>query len=217
MKPSILTKKQTRVYGPKTFVKDGTKFRIVATVRYDDQCGNGHNTFSITGEIRDARGDGNSSLSGCIHDEIAKHFPELRPLIKWHLVSSDGPMHYVANTVYHASNRDHWRLLEGETRQIRNGKTGKLCWRLSDVSAPETVEADECPPPPPPVVYIPWVMVGKGKKRDLEHARSSAVWPEATDEQLCLPEAELTALLLARLPKLMEDFQVAVESLGFTY
>lgn len=39
---------------------------------------------------------------GCIHDEVAKHFPELAHLIKWHLSSTDGPMHYVANTVYWA-------------------------------------------------------------------------------------------------------------------
>lgn len=43
---------------------------------------------------------------GCIHGEIAKHFPALAPFVKWHLCSSDGPLHYVANTVYLAGNRE---------------------------------------------------------------------------------------------------------------
>ncbi len=51
---------------------------------------------------------------GCIHGEIAKHFPELAPFIKWHLCSSDGPLHYVANTVYLAGDRDCWGLRRGE-------------------------------------------------------------------------------------------------------
>jgi len=37
-----------------------------------------------------------------LHDEIGKHFPELAPFLKWHLMSSDAPMHYVANARYWA-------------------------------------------------------------------------------------------------------------------
>lgn len=37
-----------------------------------------------------------------IHDDIAKHFPELAPLLRWHLCSTDSPMHYVANALYWA-------------------------------------------------------------------------------------------------------------------
>ena len=81
---------------------------LIATVRYDDQCRNGHNTFAITGELYDRAqripGEAKTKHSsgktlwlgscGCLHDDIAKHIPELAPYIKWHLVSSDGPMHY---------------------------------------------------------------------------------------------------------------------------
>jgi hypothetical protein len=81
----------------------GKDMYISATVRFDDNCKNGHETFSITGEIK-KRGHREPEICGCIHEELAKYFPELAPLIKWHLTSSDGPMHYVANTVYHASN-----------------------------------------------------------------------------------------------------------------
>jgi hypothetical protein len=108
---SVLVKKQVKKFGPKSFTENGERRSITATVRYDDECGNGHNSFAITGEIHGPRG---FESVGCIHEEIAKHFPDLAPLIKWHLCSSDGPLHYVANVVYHASNRDHWGLLKGE-------------------------------------------------------------------------------------------------------
>lgn len=209
--PSVLTKSQKRKYGPRLIKEGGKEFTISATVRFDDECGNGHNTFSITGEIP-AQG-----MFGCLHDEIAKHFPELAPLIKWHLVSTDGPMHYVANVTYHASDCDHNGLRKGETRQIRNGRTGKLCWKLKDVPLPEYVDSDEKPLAKFMVEYEPWNRIGEGKARDFDAARRIAVWPDATDEQLSLPKPELTALLLARLPALMVEFKAAVESLGFTY
>ena len=38
---------------------------------------------------------------GCVHDAIAETFPELAPFLKYHLSSPSGPMHYVANGLYH--------------------------------------------------------------------------------------------------------------------
>ena len=80
-------------------------FRITAEVRHDDRCKNGHNTFSITANIdrKNAVGRWVKDSGGCLHDTIAARFPELAPLIKWHLVSTDGPLHYIANTTYHAA------------------------------------------------------------------------------------------------------------------
>ena len=75
-----------------------TSEHVTVEMRFDDSCKNGHQTFSITGETRDS--------FGCIHDTIVEVFPELAPLIKWHGCSTDGPMHYVANTVYLAGDRD---------------------------------------------------------------------------------------------------------------
>jgi len=66
-------------------------------LRFDDECGNGHNTFSITV-------DGGESFGGCMHDSICEVWPEYARLTKWHLVSTDGPLHYVSNTRYHARN-----------------------------------------------------------------------------------------------------------------
>ena len=53
------------------------------------------------------------------------------------------------------------------------------------------------------------------KEANLDHARSSAVWPDATDEDLLTPGLETR--LQARLPRLMKEFKAAVESLGFVY
>lgn len=93
------------------FDEHGEGARIHCEIRFDDECKNGHETFSIVGEIRVKSRD---YMSGCIHGEIAKYFPELEPLVKWHLTSSDGPMHYVANAVYHASDLDLNGFRKGE-------------------------------------------------------------------------------------------------------
>lgn len=47
---SVLTKKQVKTF-KKAYVEDGREYVLIAKVRYDDECGNGHNAFSITGEI----------------------------------------------------------------------------------------------------------------------------------------------------------------------
>jgi hypothetical protein len=93
--------KQVKVYGPKEFTEGGRKYRITARVRHDDECKNGHNSFAITGDIDCWNGYlWEEDSGGCIHDEIRTHFPELAPFIKWHLTSTDEPMHYVANALY---------------------------------------------------------------------------------------------------------------------
>lgn len=84
---------------------------IRADVRY--VCGgNPAPYFSITGALYDRssrRGEETVRFKGethwmhscgCIHEDIAKAFPELRPFIKWHLTGRDAPMHYVANGIH---------------------------------------------------------------------------------------------------------------------
>jgi hypothetical protein len=83
----------------KRFVEGGESKRIVATACYDDECHNGHNSFAITAEIVGPNG---WESCGCLHEDIAKHFPELEKYICWHLVSDDSPMHYLANAKYWA-------------------------------------------------------------------------------------------------------------------
>ncbi len=218
--PSILNFHQRKRYGPRSCSSYEKGATITAEVRHDDSCKNGHNTFAITGTILDR--EGQDVAGGCLHEEIAKYFPELAPLIKWHLTSTDGPMHYAESVVYLAGERDHWGLLKGEFRQhtsrgkIQNGGVeGVPCWELDRPEAREVYANEK-----PAHVTLEWRahgITGEGKTRELDAARSCAVWPDATDKQLSAPAHELRAALAARLPALMQEFKVAVESLGFTY
>jgi hypothetical protein len=217
---------------------------IRAEVRFDDNCRNGHNSFAITADIRDSRyrGSRGEIAGGCCHDEIAVAFPELAPLIRWHLTSSDGPMHYIANTVYHAGDRDHNGLRKGEKRQIRNGKTGELAWQLQAVNADglgvsdsdtarEYIGAETLPlyllktscdgaSPPfatPQLRWVPWCRVGEGKARDLDAARRAAVWPDASDAELSVEPEQLKAALAKRHPHLVANFKADMLGAGLIW
>lgn len=113
---SKLTKRQKMQLPAKVYKEGGETYRITPTIRFDDECGNGHNSFSITASIDRQAGNGRwiDGSGGRLHDEIAKHYPEYAKYIKWHLCSADGPMHYVANTVYHAGNLDYNGREKGE-------------------------------------------------------------------------------------------------------
>jgi hypothetical protein len=98
----------------------GVRATMHVRLRFDDDCRNGHNTFAMTADVyrRDKRGaDGGFLSGGCMHEEIAQHFPGLARLAKWHLCSTDGPMHYEANTVHFAGKRDCWGKLKGEPKR----------------------------------------------------------------------------------------------------
>ena len=206
---SKLVKEQKKV-----FVKEINGKVRKATVRYDDQCGNGHNYFSVTyAEV---------GLGGCCLKEVEKYFPELAKYIKWHLCSSDGPFHYVANTLHFASTKDCHGLEKGEKRQLKNGKTGLPAWHLvaldkngNEVSLHElthkTINSETQPEETYTLSYQPWCRIGEGKEFELESARRSAIWPEAQPEDITKEK------LLARLPALLEEFKRDVEELGFVY
>ena len=117
---SILTKNQKKQI-VKHFREDDKNYTLFIELRFDDNCNNGHNSFAITGSLYQKT---NSDIlkiyerdlisSGAIHGDIAKHAPELADLIKWHLVSTDGPWAYLSNTLYHAGDLDHWGKKKGE-------------------------------------------------------------------------------------------------------
>jgi hypothetical protein len=193
---------------------------MYVTIRFDDQCQNRHQSFAITADVytTESRRRRDIAAGGCMHEEIAAAFPELAPLIKWHLMGTDGPMHYVANTCYHAGNRDCNGLRKDESRQIRNGKTGQLAWILETTAKlPQYVDSGTCPTETATQRYVPWCRIGEGKERNFAAARSCAVWPEATDDQLSLERPELAALLLARLPRLIADFRADMTAAGFMW
>ena len=237
---SVLTKHQKKTRRKDYTGTDGRPETIIVEIRYDDECGNGHNSFAITsstytqnrypGETTIKHESGKTlwmSSGGCQHDAIAKHFPDLAKYIKWHLCGSDGPMHYVANTVYHASDADCCGQRKGELRQIRNGKSGLPVWRLvvrdadgNEVASPDSssrwVESESKPQNPGYTVqWEPLNREGEGKARELNAARSCAVWMDATDEELTAPGLE--DRLKARLPGLLAEFRHDMEELGFTF
>lgn len=211
---------QTWVSETRKWEEGRDRLAMRVTIRHDDSCKNGRPSFGIT---VDGYTNGRADWGGASHDEIRKHFPELAPLLKWHLCSTDGPMHYIANTCYHAGDLDHNGLRAGEARQIVNGKSGLPCWRLvavgSDgeetrISALTNGSAEGHQPPALQhrLEWRPWNRIGEGKARDLDAARRSAVWPDAPDDVLMLDKHELAARLKARLPALLADFRRDVEA-----
>lgn len=263
---SKLVKNQKKIF---TKVLGDEKIKV--ELRYDDECGNGHNSFSATCSGWEKRGGRwEETFGGCAHEEIVRFFPDLAKYMKWHLTSSDGPMHYPGNVTYHAGDRDCWGTRKGEVRSydthIKFGDfpitfeldTSFMKWLQGlenfdlEIMAVEhkNREGDnykfsphytflpygdgdwfKCPFDtemeannfllalqnyPVKFVKVPasW---GEGQERNFEAARSCAVWPEATDEQLSLDKPELEKLLMARLPALMQEFKHDMEELGFEY
>jgi hypothetical protein len=190
------------------YTKEGRKYRITARLRFDDELKNGHESFAITANIRESDGTyWREHSGGCCHDEIARQFPEWAPLIKWHLCSTDGPMHYVANTLYHADEHgpDHaWVYFTGPSDPL--GIEGKK-ERLLGYEKADKALAAECLPG----YRVEWDKK-TAKVANFDHARSTAVWPEATVEQL-----RSKAALEARLPALLDAFKAAMLSAGFLY
>lgn len=269
MSNSILVKRQVKQLVKEDVTVNGQKYKkVVCDIRYDDQCGNGHNTFAITGEFYDNQRQINNddpSMCGCCHDELAQVFPEIEHLIKWHLVSSDGPMYYIANTLYHARDCDTANCKVGDPTKFEklvllgnseyphkfgSGFTSfleesqKLGWILKPLAVAHKKEPNgynfndkysiegfdcewyQCPFDDLNTVIgfcdtaikqgfaivskpVAWA---KAVTPNLEAARSSAVWQDATLEQL-----QDKDLLQARLNGLLIEFKSDIESLGLIY
>lgn len=81
---------------------------IHVSIRLNDECKNGHQDFSITGDIYKAgrpKIDKYYIAGGCIHEEIKKFFPEFNQFINLHLCDYEGiPMYAVENGFYHLLN-----------------------------------------------------------------------------------------------------------------
>lgn len=85
----------------------GEKADVIAKIRLNDECKNGHQDFSITVDIYKAgRRSERAYLSGgCCHDDILKSFPEFKTFVNLHLSDANGvPMYAVENGFYHLRN-----------------------------------------------------------------------------------------------------------------
>jgi hypothetical protein len=203
-------------------------------LQWDDRCKNGFNTFSVRTATYERRGDSEPLQFYCneqgqqvplglvnrgsnLLDDtaIAAHFPGVAALVAYRLMAPHGPLHYFVNTTYMAGDRDCWGYRKDEQRRARD--SGLPLWRLSVEQARalghtcSLVAAAE----KPCAGAMPWLM--DGKEHELASARRSAVWPEATDEDLCLPKEVLEQLLHARLPGVVQDFRRHLESAGLAY
>jgi hypothetical protein len=99
-----MTTNDLRHTATKPIMVNGKNGRIVVNIRLNDECKNGHQDFSITGDIYTSptsNADRYHYTGGCIHDEIEKHFPQFKPFIKLHLCDFSGaPMYPQANGLY---------------------------------------------------------------------------------------------------------------------
>lgn len=181
---------------------------LVIKLEFEKQC-DGGNIFHITAHLYDRdyisfegyypNKNGNNRYlgsCGCLHDEIAIHAPELKHLIKWHGTSTNGPLYYIENTLYHVDEHgpthawiyytptttDPLGLSDCKEILLKYAKLEKLA--LAEKYPCYRIELDK----------------KTIKECNLDAARRSAVWPEATREDLTREN------LLKRLPKLMEDF-----------
>lgn len=203
---SMLTKNQKKEISVLNAKYKGQKVDLIIELKYDDDCGNGHNTFSITGTLYKAgkRRDSAIIICGCIHEVISELAPAFKKYIKWHLMSSDEPLHYIENTIYHASKIEKYNYyvyLKDEEEEIDK----LLC--MTDERHARNIR----------MKYGQNITIKKkpelsNKEPDLEKARASAIAPDATLEQLQDKE-----WLKERLPKLLEEFKAAMEELGFKY
>lgn len=128
--PSKLVKSQKRVIGPIDIPESegfGIGRVLKIEVRWDDSCGNGHNSFAVTGTIeRKGNRGGDCDACGCLHEEIKKYGPpEVSKLIRWHLVGGDGPMHYKANTEFWLLNAERGGLWSWDGKRLE--QTAEKC------------------------------------------------------------------------------------------
>ncbi|MCI5211237.1 MAG: hypothetical protein D3910_21185, partial [Candidatus Electrothrix sp. ATG2] len=122
----------------------------------------------------------------------------------------------------HASDKDCNGLSKGEIKQImRGGEEPVWVSVIRDAEGKEMTRSDlfkhahgKRPDDNHDITmsYEPLCTTGEGKAIEIEAARNSAVWPDATIEQL-----QDKKTLLNRLPPLLTEFKSDIEQLGFVY
>ncbi len=160
---------------------------LAVDLRFDDDCNNGHNSFSMCADVTTpaSRSRNDIEAGGQLHAEIARVFPELAPLSRWHLVSSDGPMHYEANTLYWLG----WQgwCSGGPTNPPNLDYARRVaCW-------PDMPESFVCP----------------------EHSRNALGLRSKAEHEAA--SAHIRKALADRLSGLLAEFRAAIEGAGFQW
>jgi len=197
---------RTSALGPRAGVR-----RVAVDIQWYRLGNNKHKYLSITGTVSDHTCRFVETC-GAVHDDIAKAYPELVHLLKWHMCTLEGPLYYLENTLYHASDDG-----AGEIRYAPVAPGSKIMAPMWERDRPSGghvgIKVSATRPPDEVLSWRP--VLREGKPRNFELARESAVWPDATDEQLSLPREQLTALLFERLPGLLQQFRADMTALGF--
>lgn len=97
--------------------------------------------FGITASIdRQARNNRwVEDSGGMLHEDIARRFPKLGPYLKWHLVSTEQPMHYLANAKYW------WEIATGQKERREYDPDPVAAFQSTIIMG--GVRGDEMPPP----------------------------------------------------------------------
>jgi hypothetical protein len=98
----------TLVYNVTRTIDNG-KHILTAKIMLGDECKNGHQDFSVTGEVYETgkpRIDRYLVTCGAIGDLVAQHCPDLKMFCDLHLCDYSGaPMHALANMYFHLHNK----------------------------------------------------------------------------------------------------------------
>lgn len=87
----------------KIYLDNGNTYKVIATIKLNDECKNGTCSWSITGTLQQKKGNGRfyDIGHGCIHEEILKAFPKLKMFVDLHLCNWRGtPLYPVENGYY---------------------------------------------------------------------------------------------------------------------
>lgn len=217
--PPEIPRRQTKEYSSE-WIEGRRSFRLVTVCELTLTSSTG--CFSITSNLFEGS---KREASGMLDDLIEEHLPEVALLLKWSFYSreKDGWSPLLANTIYLAGNRDCHGLGEGEimygsaTAHAIGGIPAKADWceqyRRPDAAIPLDMIDPNYVGSIESVLLERIVRRGTGKDRELDAARRTAIWLEATDEELMAPDLEQR--LLDRLPGLFVEFTAAMTDLGF--
>jgi hypothetical protein len=115
---------------------NNSKVNCIVDIRLNDQCKNGHQDFAITGTFWEIGKNRSNNLisSGCCHDDILKHFPELKIFVDLHLCDYAGiPTYIIENGYFHMSIKEmtkekfceYYRITSNEYNALTEAKDKK--------------------------------------------------------------------------------------------